>query len=89
MNPFQSFNLSGTGQPLGPKASFDLRTQLQSLLWSVELLELRLDQDVMLQVNRDALLQEIEQVRNTIEATCNTCDRLTYNSDTLIGTPSP
>lgn len=89
MNPFQSFNLSGTGQPLGPKASFDLRTQLQSLLWSVELLELRLDQDVMVQVNRDALLQEIQQVRNTIQATCSTCDRLAYTSDTLIGTPSP
>ncbi|MFO8039755.1 MAG: hypothetical protein R6U67_09935 [Sodalinema sp.] len=89
MNPLKSLNRSGSGQPLGPKASFDLRTQLQSLLWSVELLELRLDQDVMVPVNRDALLQEIQQVRNTIEATCNTCDRLSYTSDTLLGTRSP
>ncbi|USR92473.1 hypothetical protein NEA10_07080 [Phormidium yuhuli AB48] len=89
MNSLPSFNPCSPDRPLRPKASFDLRTQLQSLLWSVELLELRLDQDVMIQVNRDALLEEIQRVRTTIEETCNTCDRLSYTSETLIGAPSP
>ncbi|MDC0831568.1 hypothetical protein POG22_00905 [Geitlerinema sp. CS-897] len=55
--------------------SFELRTQLQTLLWSVELLELRLDSPKSQIRNRQPLRVQVRQVREAVEQTCALLER--------------
>ncbi|MGC9504805.1 hypothetical protein [Baaleninema sp.] len=54
---------------------FELRTQLQTLLWSVELLEIRLNSPKSQAEDRQYLHTQIQQVRETVERTCALLDR--------------
>lgn len=56
-----------------PNPSFELRTRLQTVLWSVELLEMRLRRDGETIADRADLLREVQQIRHAVETTCHTC----------------
>lgn len=66
-----------------PNSAFELRSQLQTALWSVELLELRLHRDSQSGYDCGDLKRQIQQVRQEIEQTCQVCTLLHPSSGGL------
>ncbi|MBO9997517.1 MAG: hypothetical protein J7641_00695 [Cyanobacteria bacterium SID2] len=68
---------------------FELRTRLQTVLWSAELLEMRLGYQAALPNSRVYVQSQVRQIREAVEQTCALLETTAVETQTRTSSDNP